>query len=95
VETNVDEYNRYLLTNRKLHFNYLNKPPSYDQYAKCNYNVYFSITSHLMLKHENVEVEYLYQCCDCDRKFEPRKKLWRHASNTQSAIEKSSSSRKR
>jgi len=53
----------------------------------CRYNVYSSITKNLTMKHESVEVEYLYKCCDCDRRFESRKELGRHASDVHPAVE--------
>ena len=60
----------------------------------CAYNVYSSITRHLSIKHEGVEVEYLFKCCDCDRTFESRKQLGRHVSDNHSVSTEPPPSRK-
>jgi len=58
------------------------------------YNVYSSITRHLTVKHEGVEVQYLYKCCECDRRFESRKQLGRHVSDDHPATTEPPPSRK-
>ena len=49
--------------------------------CQTHYNVFSSLTRHLYLKHPSLDIEWSYQCCECEGRSHNRRELGKHTSD--------------